>query len=635
MPSWRCRGGFVGVDVFFVISGFLITSLILKDYKSSAGFSIVSFWERRVRRIFPALFFVVIVTAVAGWFVLLPSDFLDLGKSVVAQSVFASNFYFWDTSGYFESSASIKPLLHTWSLAVEEQFYLLLPLLFLFRSRWNRKTLRWVFGGVIVLSLVLSIIQADKSPDAGFYLLPSRAWELLAGAMLALLPIRNQLPKWIGELVGWSGLGGIGLACLLYTHSTPFPGAAALLPVLGTVAIIWSTGCSAEPNILCRVLSLRPLVFVGKISYSLYLWHWPILVYALYWRDNHIMHWPYRFALLGLSFLLAIISWKFVETPFRTRKLFPSRKGVLGFGLVSLMLYTLSGIYVVSSKGLPERYSADVAKIDSSYQPEALTKQYSMPSLTTLEMAMNANFEEDGNLERGIDCLVWGDSQVGAISPLFRKLARQHQLRVQFATYNATCPVLGYRSFSDHGLKENSERWSRAVVDHCIHSKVQNVVLHAAWGWYFTRNTSGAIYQRGDRERMLDEFSQKLAQTTRELKEAGAKVWIIKAVPRQGVNYRFTLAKAVHMQIPYKEAMSKSSMMDYSRRQDQVMSLAAKEGAVILDPSPYFYQDRESCLLRYDGELLYHDRDHLSISGALFLEPLVAPIFQEVSEMQE
>jgi peptidoglycan/LPS O-acetylase OafA/YrhL len=622
-------GGFVGVDVFFVISGFLITSLILKDYESDAGFSIVRFWERRVRRIFPALVFVVIVTVVAGCFVLLPSDFLDLGKSVVAQALFAGNFYFWDTSGYFETSAWIRPLLHTWSLAVEEQFYLLMPLLFVFCSCLRRNTLRWVFGMVILLSLTLSIIQADRAPDTGFYLLPSRAWELLVGAILALFPLRRQLPKWIAELVGWSGLISIGLACVLYSHSTPFPGAAALLPVLGTAAIIWSTGLAAEHNLLRRVLSLQPLVFIGKISYSLYLWHWPILVYALYWRDNFIMPWPYRLALLGLSFLLAIISWKFVETPFRLRRVFPSRKGVLGFGLASLILYAGCGIYVIVNKGFSQRYPTDVVKIDSAHQPEALVKLYPKPSPTTLLMAINGDFENDGKSDKRIDYLVWGDSHAQAISPVFRKLARDKLLRVQFAAHPATCPALDYESFSDDGLRGESMQWSRAVVDYCIRAKVKNVVMHASWEWYYDRNPSGVRHSAVDRDRLRNLFAMKLAKTARELIKGGSNVWIIKRAPVHDRNYRLGLAKATLMKASYKDCMTKSSMIEYSLEEDEVMSLAVKEGAKVLNPSPYFYQGTQYCLLRHNDQLLYKDHSHLSISGALFLESMLDPMFRD------
>ena len=611
-------GGFVGVDVFFVISGFLITSLILKDYESDDGFSIVRFWERRVRRIFPALIFVVIVTAVAGWFVLLPSDFLDLGKSVVAQAVFGSNFYFWDTSGYFESSAWIRPLLHTWSLAVEEQFYLLLPLLFLFRSRWNRKALRWGFGVVIVLSLVLSIIQADRSPDTGFYLLPSRAWELLAGAMLALFPIRNQLPKWIAELVGWSGLVGIGLACLLYTHSTPFPGAAALLPVLGTVAIIWSSGCSAEPNILCRVLSLRPLVFIGKISYSLYLWHWPILVYALYWRDNHIMHWPYRLALLGLSFLLAIISWKFVETPFRIRKVFPSRKGVLGFGFVSLMIYAGGGLYIVGNNGCPTRYSEAVVSIDSGSEPFAFSEDES----SSLTEATRGGFLVVGKAavsnETPIHCLVWGDSHAMALRPAFDQLGKEYAKTVHYAAHLATCPVLGYESFDETSLREESNSWARAIIDHVRVKQIPHVVIIANWDWYFKHEQVSSH----------EAFSRMLANTVVAIQEAGAKVWICKEVPNQIPDFRITMAKALLQGKPTDVGISKSNHMKASQAEDKILALPAENGAHIIDLSSALFTERGTSQLEVNGKSLYFDATHLSKEGALFLKGLFTPIFK-------
>jgi peptidoglycan/LPS O-acetylase OafA/YrhL len=200
-------GGYVGVDIFFVISGYLITGIILKDIKNNT-FSLAAFWERRVRRIFPALLTVIASTIIAGWFILLPTDFLDFGRSVTVQSVFAGNVYFWWTSGYFESVAASKPLLHTWSLAVEEQYYLLVPLLVVFRIASSHKSLLKVLSVILVLSLGLSIYLTWRAPSAAFYLLPTRAWELAIGSLLAVLPGQAVSPM-IQRVVGWGGVLGI------------------------------------------------------------------------------------------------------------------------------------------------------------------------------------------------------------------------------------------------------------------------------------------------------------------------------------------------------------------------------------------------------------------------------------------
>jgi peptidoglycan/LPS O-acetylase OafA/YrhL len=241
-------GGFIGVDVFFVISGFLITSLIFKDLEAGK-FSFTNFWERRARRIIPASVAMVFAVLIAGWFLLLPSDYAALGKSAAMHAAFAANFYFWRSTNYFSGPADELPLLHTWSLAVEEQFYLFVPLLLagLFRlpKLRSRRVLLLLFGIGFVISLALSIIAVPRMPAAAFYLLPTRAWELLAGSIIAILPTVS-LSRPLRELLCWTGFALILIPCFLYTKQTPFPGLAALPPCLGTALFIWVSGSTAS-----------------------------------------------------------------------------------------------------------------------------------------------------------------------------------------------------------------------------------------------------------------------------------------------------------------------------------------------------------------------------------------------------
>jgi peptidoglycan/LPS O-acetylase OafA/YrhL len=258
-----CPGGFVGVDVFFVISGFLITSLLSREI-SEGQFSLVAFWERRIRRIFPTIFVVVLATLIAGWFLYLPEDFLTLGKSALAQTVLLANVFFFRKTGYFEDAADTHPLLHTWSLAVEEQFYLLFPLLLFFLTRCGRKSL---VGGIAFLgvgSFALSVVGSYSHPAATFYLLPSRAWELMMGALLAVLPDGRKPTRWLNEAAGLAGLGLILFSVFTYTSLTRFPGVAALPPCLGAALIIFSG--RSKITLVGRGLVWRPLVFIGLIS---------------------------------------------------------------------------------------------------------------------------------------------------------------------------------------------------------------------------------------------------------------------------------------------------------------------------------------------------------------------------------
>jgi peptidoglycan/LPS O-acetylase OafA/YrhL len=234
-------GGYVGVDVFFVISGYLITGLILKECDRGT-FRIVEFWERRVRRIVPVLTVVVLSCLVAGWFLLLPLDFKELGQSVVAQAMLLSNVYFWRESGYFAQAAEVKPLLHTWSLAVEEQFYLIYPVALVALTRLSRKALVATIVFLCSVSLILSIYSSYRHPSANFYLLPTRAWELLMGSFLAALPTQRASIRWLTECLSWGGLISILCAACLYGDDTRFPGIAALLPCVGTALVIWANG---------------------------------------------------------------------------------------------------------------------------------------------------------------------------------------------------------------------------------------------------------------------------------------------------------------------------------------------------------------------------------------------------------
>ncbi|MCP4923786.1 MAG: acyltransferase, partial [bacterium] len=317
-------GGFVGVDVFFVISGYLITSIILKEIEAGT-FTLSHFWERRARRILPALFTVIISCFIAGWFFLLPGDYKELGDSALAQSFFVSNVFFWRKVGYFATAAETKPLLHTWSLSVEEQFYIFFPLLLLVFSKFcsRKNLLKFVMAG-LVLSLTLCIwIQHSKiafelSPiwfdnaGAAFYLLPTRMWELLIGAALTFSPIALNFNR--RATFGVFGIFGILTAIVFYNDQTIFPGYTALLPCMGAALILWSN--ERKVNIVGRFLSLKPLNFIGKISYSLYLWHWPLLAFPQYWLDRKLSILEACLA-LTITFFLSILSLKYIEMPFR------------------------------------------------------------------------------------------------------------------------------------------------------------------------------------------------------------------------------------------------------------------------------------------------------------------------------
>jgi peptidoglycan/LPS O-acetylase OafA/YrhL len=308
-------GGYVGVDVFFVISGYLITSIILKSLQEGR-FSALDFYERRMRRILPALFLVLLVSFPFAWHWMLPADMARYSASLASVPLFASNILFWRTSGYFESASELKPLLHTWSLAVEEQFYLLYPLLVILAWARGRRVFGLLLGAGAVLSFSLAEWGSTLSPSFTFFLLPTRAWELALGAITAVYLSQPRRGPHSPRIEGAGSLLGLALICLAvvaFDTRTPFPGAYALVPTLGAVLIL----CFATDRTWTgRLLGTRLLVGIGLVSYSAYLWHQPLLALARHRALGHIDQ-PVAASLVLAALGLAVLSWRYVERPFR------------------------------------------------------------------------------------------------------------------------------------------------------------------------------------------------------------------------------------------------------------------------------------------------------------------------------
>jgi len=349
---YRFAGGFVGVDVFFVISGFLITTLIRRDIEDGS-FSVYRFYERRVRRIFPSLFAVLLVTTALAAIISPPRVLIDFGKTLASSAAFSSNVFFWSQAGYFDDTMHRNPMLHTWSLSVEEQFYVVFPLILSALLPASIVRTRIVVGVIGIASLALAVWATPREPSFAFYLMPTRAWELLLGAALALGagpgPIRPSLREGGAAL----GLLLIVWSVLTYTPSIPFPGSAALAPCVGAALII-HTG-SGGPTAVSRVLSWRPLVLIGLISYPLYLWHWPIFVFAKEEFGDQLSYAKIAACVL-LSTALATALWLLVETPIRRRIVLPSRRAIFAAGAACLLAAAVGGGLLAGSGGMMWRY---------------------------------------------------------------------------------------------------------------------------------------------------------------------------------------------------------------------------------------------------------------------------------------
>lgn len=403
-------GGFIGVDIFFVISGYLITSIIIRDL-DRGSWSLLDFYERRARRILPALALVILCCWPAAWIIMLPLEMKDFAQSAAAAALSVSNLLFWHESDYFGAAAELKPLLHTWSLGVEEQFYIFFPPLLALIWLWPMKRKIVVLGSVALVSFLLCVALVHSMPAAVFYLLPFRAWELLAGGGCAFWHSRNSR-EGNGPLA-FLGLAALVTSILVFDKTTPFPSVYTLLPVAGTCLLLLF---AAPDNLAGRLLSFRPMVGIGLISYSAYLWHQPLLAFGrLYSPDP-----PSQLVLLGLSvlsFALAYLSWRFVETPFRRRgagALLPGRRLVLSLSVGIIGLGVVGGAWGHLRDGWPTRYSSEQQAFLDAHRWSSQCMFTRVDPLGSLPVAA-CSFAAQGP-ERGKVALV-GDSVMSSLSP--------------------------------------------------------------------------------------------------------------------------------------------------------------------------------------------------------------------------
>ena len=427
-------GGFVGVDIFFVISGYLITGIIQKEIERGV-FTFSGFYERRIRRIFPALFAMLLATLFVGAWVLLPSDLVRLGNGTLATLLFASNVLFWRQSGYFDTGSEYNPLLHTWSLAVEEQFYIGLPILLILLHRYAKGWLKPTLVVCTIVSFELCVWIQGLRPSATFFLSPFRAWELLLGGWLAV----GVVPAIQGARMRLvvSAVALLLLLCSLWwiKAGPAFPGWQAALPVLATAALLHAGahGSSAVQ----RLLSLRPLVFVGLISYSLYLWHWPLAVFVRYRNAMAPLAPGEGWELLLVAVLLASASYRWVETPFRHRKSSTvSARPVRLFAAAAGAMAALATVSLIVKldRGWQQRFSAEVVALDQARQPEIPYKECDKRTPVIDSTACRIGDEHEPPT-----VLLWGDSHALAWAPAIDKVLRSRRAGGTLALHSA-CP---------------------------------------------------------------------------------------------------------------------------------------------------------------------------------------------------
>ncbi|PZO88193.1 MAG: acyltransferase [Micavibrio aeruginosavorus] len=523
---WNVNGGYIGVDVFFVISGFLITSLILKDLQYGT-FSFFDFWERRIRRILPALGVVTLFTLVAGWFIFLPEDYATLGKQAASQTVFSSNILFYTMSGYFAAENSTKPLLHTWSLAVEEQYYFIIPLLLVILFAKLRLRMQTVLLAIMIVSFAASVWAVKYYPDAAFYLLPFRSWEMLVGSLLAFHGNRESRYNrgWRAETLATLGFMAIVAAGMLYTPKTSFPGVAALVPCLGAAMIIYANGMGGK-TLVGRFLSSKPLVFIGLISYSLYLWHWPLLMFAEYLPVIELRS-LHKLGLLLISGILAYLSWRYVEQPTRRKSLNKTndRASIYTYAGGGLALIALISIGIVVLKGIPQRWSAQELQYAEGAKDINYSRWKCEKSPEDIKSAKLCTTSQD--LKTDPAFILWGDSHADAWVPGFEYLSQKYRVNGYQATLHSCPPLLDL----DKKGSTQCEKQNAAVLELIKSHKIKNVFLVANWtGWLDSSQlffTTDAWYKKSYDKKFDDIKIAALQRTIDTLRAEGANVYIL------------------------------------------------------------------------------------------------------------
>jgi peptidoglycan/LPS O-acetylase OafA/YrhL len=631
-------GGYVGVDVFFVLSGYLIANLIDVRLRRQA-FSFAHFYERRARRILPALLITCVLCAIAALLLFVPHDLREFGKSLKAAAFFYSNVVFAQATGYFADSLSTRPLLHTWSLAVEEQFYLLFPPLLYAMHRAtgkNRPRLWWSMSALAVISLSLSILWVKADAESAFYLLPARAWELLAGALIALAPRQPRLPRAVAETMAALGLLCIGVSFAIYDRNTPFPGTAALLPCAGTILLIISN--LGEVTHVGRILSHRSLVYAGLISYGLYLYHWPILAFSRYFLDRELSI-AESSAALAATLGLSLVSYYGIEVPVRSGTFFPSRRTVFQASAAGLLVVGAIGIAAVNGDGFPSRFSGAALQYAAAARDNRAWDNC-MPAPERLDRKGICKF---GNPGAEPSFLVWGDSHAAALAPGVEARASTLGISGWVVGYNRCASLIGaapmQHNRGDYPCVLIAEKILKLVRD----NQVKHILLASRWDTYISgweRGGSETLQDLtvsftaadGRRSTGIEAFRLSFGETTRRLRALGADVWVLKQVPPQLVDVPSALAKAIYF--GRSPDTLRRSYGDIERRRaeaDSVFALFSNTpGVSFIDPAEKFCPGNSPCLIAAEGRALYSDANHLSVFGSLWSQGMLDSFFSSI-----
>ncbi len=629
-------GGFVGVDVFFVISGYLITSILIAE-REAGTYTLLGFYERRARRILPALFLVLAVCIPFAWVWIPPYPFEDFARSLAFAALFISNVHFLEHGGYFDLGADLRPLLHTWSLAVEEQYYLIFPLVLVALGAFGRRKFLLVFAGLAALSLAVAEWGWRTYPNQNFYFTPARFWELLAGSICAVVLFQRAQMK-------SEGLAALGLAMILgssvyYDASIPFPSVYALVPVLGTCLIILF---AERDTITARVLSVKPLVGIGLISYSAYLWHQPLFAFARIRSPSEVPLWV-MLGLAGVALVLAWLSWRFVEQPFRGKnpRVLPTQRGMLGASAAGIVVFAVFGLTGKAMEGYPSRLNlGQSAYLDRLYEQTISHPAFALCTDTSKDVVQGlcTVFGEEDAPRR---IAILGDSHSRALLPSFEPAAKALDAVIYLGDKPGCPPILGVYT-ARGGLGSQVCHDARDVQAAEIAEKgIDTVVLVARWSLYASGDYSGVDPQFRLSEvagqRFVSDpvwkatFEDGLRRTIATFRDQGMRVFVVSQIPQQKVIPGIVVQNAMLLGLEDEAARAwfeetfvdrseSDALQAYAR--DVTARLADELGAEVVTLDALFTQGDRFAWIR-DGDALYMDDDHASGVSGTYLAPKV------------
>jgi len=628
--SESLSGGFVGVDVFFVISGYLITSIILNQL-SHDRFSFLDFYVRRAKRILPALFLVLSVSVPLAVALMLPSALKDFGQSLISVATYSSNFYFRSSTDYFAPSADQIPLLHTWSLAVEEQFYLLYPALLYFLWRKQRERALLIVGLVATTSFALALLGSRNFPVSNFYLLPTRAWELLLGATASFLE-RRPFVATLDNALASGTLSLIGLALIVYSvfalgDQMPFPGAYALFPVVGAFLFVLF---SNKRSISRSLLSAKPVVYIGKLSYSLYLWHFPVIVFAKFLQLQKEIYLEPAYLIL-ITTGASILSFNLVENPIRHASL--NGRGIMASVALASFVFATIGFTMSNDTDFYKKYNQRQLRFLASLSEPRYEQDWNKCSKTALNRPCVG-----GDRGAAASVVLFGDSHAFTLfHPLSERLSKTHEKLILYTDGN--CPPIleeGNEQISDDCLARVRKIYETILSD----KRVRAIVLVARWDWYIdgspfdnerggvgdkSSNFLGKLRSEADRASLVSDL---FARTFGKLSKTGKKILIVDSIPEAGWNVpRKILAlldndseQSIDLSYPYRAYLNRNrrfaSLLDSFRNSDNV---------TIVEPSTVLCRTNVNgdCALTLNGKPLYMDDNHVNRIGATLLSKLI------------